>query len=59
MKDLTPLPERFDPTPWAMGEIEQVEEALVDLYNSTTSESEKEKAEQLLNEIREFKIAHR
>ena len=43
----------------AMSEIEKVEEALVDLYNSTTSESEKEKAEQLLSEIRDFKIAHR
>ena len=43
----------------AMGEIEKVEEALVELYNSTTSESEKEKAEQLLNEIREFKSVHR
>lgn len=43
----------------AMNEIEQVEEALVDFYNSSTSESEKEKAEQLLSEIRDFKIAHR
>ena len=43
----------------AMSEIEQVEEALVDLYNSSTSESEKMKTERLLSEIREFKIAHR
>ena len=43
----------------AMNEIEQVEEALVNLYNTTTSESEKKKAEQLLSEIRDFKIAHR
>ena len=42
----------------AMSEIEQVEEALVDLYNTTTLESEKEKAEQLLSEIREFKSVH-
>ena len=42
----------------AMSEIEQVEETLFDLYNSTTSESEKMKAERLLSEIREFKIAH-
>ena len=42
----------------AMSEIELVEEALVDLYNTTTLESEKEKAEQLLSEIREFKSVH-
>ena len=43
----------------AMSEIEQVEETLFTLYNSITSESEKMKVEQLLSEIREFKIAHR
>ena len=43
----------------AMSEIEQVEETLFDLYNSITSESEKMKVEGLLNEIREFKRAHR
>ena len=43
----------------AMSEIEKVEKTLVDLYNSKTSESEKMKVEGLLNEIREFKRAHR